>query len=451
LSRKLLPKQFHALAGERTLFQETARRAAAVRGAVAPLVICNDEHRFLAAEQLLEAGIERGTQILEPVGRNTAPAIAAAALAVCEAHGDGVLLVMPTDHLIADAEAFAATVGAALPYAADGGLVTFGIPPKHAATGYGYIERGESLADGIYRIARFVEKPDAARAGAFVAGGRHFWNAGIFAFTAQRYLEELAAQRPGVLEAVREAWNGRSSDLDFVRLARAPFSRAESISIDYAVMEGTQRGVVVPAGMGWSDVGAWAELHSVSEQDADGNTVMGDVLLQNVSGSLIRAEGRLVAALNVSGLVIVETADVVLVSDLAGAQDVKLLVEALEKSGRSEPTVHRRVHRPWGYYESIDAGAGYQVKRLMLHPGRAISLQRHAKRAEHWVVVSGSARVTRNKDTIHLAPNESTYIPLGSVHRLENAGSEPLFVIEVQSGGYLGEDDIERLDDPYRR
>jgi mannose-1-phosphate guanylyltransferase/mannose-6-phosphate isomerase len=369
-----------------------------------------------------------------------------------------LLLVLPTDHLIRDAQAFATAVAAALAHARDGALVTFGIPPKHAATGYGYIEQGEPLIGhgdarvaGVFRIARFVEKPDLARAEAFVAGGRHFWNAGIFLFLASRYLEELEAQRPDVLAAVRAAWDARYADLDFVRLAKQPFERAASVSIDYAVMEATRRGVVVRAEMGWSDVGAWAELHAVSPQDADGNAAHGDVLLANVAGSYVRAESRLVAALNVKGLAIVETADAVLVSDLAGAQQVKELVEAIEKQGRSEHLVHRRVHRPWGYYESIDSGAGYQVKRLMLKAGHAISLQRHAQRAEHWVVVSGRARVTRGEETIVLGPNQSTYIPLGAVHRLENAGAEPLFVIEVQSGSYLGEDDIERLDDPYRR
>lgn len=453
LSRALYPKQLLALTGAQTLLQETALRLKGIEGAAGPLVVCNHEHRFLIAEQLLEVGVEPAGIVLEPVGRNTAPAVAVAALRAVTADREAVLLVLPADHLIRDLVAFGAAIGTGVRAAEAGRLVTFGIRPLRAETGYGYIEQGVGLkgVEGTFEVARFVEKPSPEMAEDLVASGRHHWNSGIFAFRADVFLAELERHAPEVLAAAKAALEGATQDLDFTRLDADAFARAPSISIDYAVMEKTDRAAVIPVEMGWSDVGSWSALWEESEKTVEGNVLIGDVYAHDVAGSFIRSDGRLLAAIGVRDLIVVETQDATLIASKDRAQDVKGAVEHLEKNSRTEHISHVRVHRPWGWYQGMDAGPGFQVKRLMLKPGAKLSLQVHRKRAEHWVVVSGKARVTRERDVFELFPNQSTYIPPETRHRLENPGKEPLFVIEVQSGDYLGEDDIERFDDVYGR
>ena len=453
MSRRLLPKQFLPLAGERTMLQDTALRLEGVHGALAPILVSSGEHRFLVAEQFREIGGEGALQILEPVGRNTAPAVAVAALAAREQAPDALLLVLPSDHLIADLPAFHGAVRTALSLASEGSLVTFGITPIEPATGFGYIEQGPPLAGraGAFRVARFVEKPDPESARAMLAGGGYLWNSGMFVFPAARYLEELGRHRPDVLAAATASWSRGTRDLDFMRLEAEAFGACPSVSVDYAVMERTGNAAVVAADMGWNDVGSWTALWDVSAKDASGNVARGDVHLQDASGCYVRSESRLVSAIGTRNLLVVETDDAVLVADLDRAQEVKEVVAHLDRNNRSEHVSHRRVFRPWGYYDSIDAGERFQVKRIMVKPGETLSLQMHHRRAEHWVVVTGTARVTRGEEIIVLTENESTYIPLGTRHRLENPGSVPLHLIEVQSGDYLGEDDIVRFEDVYRR
>lgn len=453
LSRAMLPKQFLPLAGERTMIQETALRLAGMPDAAPPVVVSHFEQRFLAAEQLREVGVSSALHLLEPEAKNTAPAIAAAALCVAKADPEGLLLVLPSDHAIRDVPKFHAAVQRAVSLARQGRLVTFGMVPTEPATGYGYIQRGaaETGVAQAFRVAQFVEKPDAQRAQRFLDGGEHYWNSGMFLFGARRFIEELGKHRPGMLAAVERAVAKATRDLDFLRLDAAAFSECKAESVDYAVMELTRDASVVAAEFGWSDVGSWSALWALQPKDAQGNSIRGDVYLDRTTGCYVRAESRLVAAVGVKDLVIVETDDAVLVASKERAQDVKLAVEHLKASHREEHLTHSRVYRPWGYFESLDEGKGFQVKRLMVKPGAKISLQRHRRRAEHWVVVSGNARVTRDGEEILLGANQSTYIPLGTKHRLENAGNEPLFVIEVQSGDYLGEDDIERFADDYSR
>jgi mannose-1-phosphate guanylyltransferase / mannose-6-phosphate isomerase len=452
LSRTLLPKQFLALAGTQSMFQQTAGRLSALPGAMGPVVVSNMEQRFLAREQLREAGIEPSAHLLEPVGRNTAPAIAAAALVVARKDPQALLLVAPSDHVIRDQAAFADAVHRASVLASMGRLVTFGVVPTVPATGYGYILPGapEAGVKDAYSISRFVEKPDEERAREYIAQGA-YWNSGMFLFRACRYLEELRRFRPDIAAGVEAAIGTSTPDLDFVRLDEAAFSRCPAQSVDYAVMEKTEHASVVAARFEWSDVGSWRSLWSLSDKDAAGNSQLGDVVLDQASGCYVRAESRLVAALGVQDLVIIETGDAVLVANKDKAEDVKGVVEHLKAMDRPEQATHDRVYRPWGYYESIDSGPSYQVKRLMLKKGARISLQRHRRRAEHWVVVAGKAKVTRGEEQIVLGPNQSTFIPLGTIHRLENVGDSALFVVEVQSGDYLGEDDIERFDDDYKR
>jgi mannose-1-phosphate guanylyltransferase/mannose-6-phosphate isomerase len=453
MSRRLRPKQFLPLLSERSLLQETVMRLQGVQGARAPIVVSNSEHRFLVAEQLREIGVKPDVQILEPVGRNTAPAVAVAALHVHSRQPDACLFVLPSDHLIQDLPAFHAAIATALPLAASGSLVTFGITPREAFTGYGYIERGEPISDGkgSFKVRRFVEKPDLETARGYVSSGRFFWNSGMFVFQAARFLEELQRFRPDIAAAARAAWEAGKRDLDFLRLDSAAFEACPSDSVDYAVMERTSASAVVRADMGWSDVGSWAALWETGKKDESQNVVHGDVDLRDARGCYVRAESRLVSVLGAKDLVVVETDDAVLVADRARSQEVKEVVETLDRRARTEHVSHSRVYRPWGYYESIDAGDRFQVKRIMVKPGEALSLQMHHHRAEHWVVVSGTAKVTRNDETKLVAENESTYIPIGAKHRLENPGKTPLFLIEVQSGGYLGEDDIVRFDDRYQR
>jgi len=451
LSRELYPKQLLALTGQRTMIQDTALRLKGL-DAAPPVVVCNDAHRFLVAEQLRLINAAPKAIVLEPFGRNTAPAIALAALAALKTSGneDPVLLVLPADHVIRDVAAFQMAAVAAVTAAEKGQLVTFGVVPHAPETGYGYIKRGDSLGP-VYRIAQFVEKPNAERAAQFVTSGEHYWNSGMFVFRARRYLEELERFAPAIAVACRKAFEGAKSDLDFTRIDPAAFEACPSDSIDYAVMEKTAEAVVVPLDAGWSDVGSWASLHAASDADASGNVSHGDVLVEDSSNCYLYSESRLVAAVGLRNHVVVETKDAVLVAPKDRVQDVKALVNQLKEKGRYEHSLHREVFRPWGSYDSLENGNRFQVKRLSVKPGAVLSLQMHHHRAEHWVVVSGTARITRGEEEFILEENQSTYIPIGVKHRIENPGKIPLHIIEVQSGSYLGEDDIVRFEDRYGR
>jgi mannose-1-phosphate guanylyltransferase/mannose-6-phosphate isomerase len=454
LSRAALPKQLLPLVSEKTMLQETALRVAGRPELQPPLLVCGDEHRFLVAEQLREIGIKPTGILLEPEGRNTAPAVAAAAHFLLARDKEAVMLVLPADHVIIDTAAFHAAVSRALEVAlGQGALVTFGIDPTGPETGYGYIRRGGQVAghDGCYAVERFVEKPDAATAQSFLDDGNYSWNSGMFLFEASRYLEELAQFQPRIAKQTEAAMAGRHGDLDFCRMDTAAFAACPSDSIDYAVMEHTRHAVVVPATLGWNDVGSWSALWEVQQGDENGNVLRGDVYTDNVKNSLVRAESRMVALIGVQDLVVVETDDAVLVAHKDQVQQVKKVVEHLKASQRTEHLNHTRVYRPWGYYEGIDAGSRFQVKRIMVKPGEKLSLQMHHHRAEHWVVVRGTARITCGDTVKLLSENESTYIPIGVTHRLENPGKMPLDIIEVQSGSYLGEDDIVRFEDIYAR
>jgi mannose-1-phosphate guanylyltransferase/mannose-6-phosphate isomerase len=451
VSRESFPKQLWPLVSEHTLMQETALRADGP-GFAPPIVVCNNEHRFLIAEQLRDAGIRTPRIVLEPVGRNSAPAIAAAALLVAEDDPDAVLWMMAADASIADTAALQLALNAAATAARDGYVVTFGMQPTAPETGYGYIELGDPLkADGVYGVARFLEKPDASTAERFVATGRHLWNSGMFVFTARTLLRELETHAPDVLPAVRQAVAGRQDDLDFIRLEVEAFKACPSISIDYAVAERTSKAAVVPASLGWSDVGSWGALWELGQKDADGNVALGDVVLEGAENCYVRSDGMLAAVVGLKDAVVVVTEDVVLAMHRGQSQDVKKIVERLKAAKRPEAVAHNRCYRPWGYYESLIQGDRFQVKRIVVSPARQLSLQSHFHRAEHWVVVNGTARVTRDAETLIVRENESVYLPLGCVHRLENPGKIPLTLIEVQSGAYLGEDDIVRLQDTYGR
>jgi mannose-1-phosphate guanylyltransferase/mannose-6-phosphate isomerase len=454
LSRAALPKQLLPLASDKTMLQETALRVAGRPELQPPLLVCGDEHRFLVAEQLREIGIKPTGILLEPEGRNTAPAVAAAAHFLLAHDKEAVMLVLPADHVITDTDAFHAAINRALGVAlGQGALVTFGIDPTGPETGYGYIRRGAQLTgfDGCYAVERFVEKPDAATAQGFLDDGSYSWNSGMFLFEASRYLEELAHYQPRIVEQTAAAVAGRHGDLDFCRMDAAAFAACPSDSIDYAVMEHTKHAVVVPATLGWNDVGSWSALWEVQQGDENGNVLRGDVYTDNVTNSLVRAESRMVALIGVQDLIVVETDDAVLVAHKDQVQQVKKVVDHLKASKRTEHLNHTRVYRPWGYYEGIDAGSRFQVKRIMVKPGEKLSLQMHHHRAEHWVVVRGTARITCGETVKLLSENESTYIPIGVTHRLENPGKMPLDIIEVQSGSYLGEDDIVRFEDIYAR
>ncbi|AAZ97192.1 mannose-1-phosphate guanylyltransferase/mannose-6-phosphate isomerase [Thiobacillus denitrificans ATCC 25259] len=453
LSRAALPKQLLPLASERSLLQDTVLRLADFPDMAAPLMVCNVEHRFMIAEQMRQIGVHPSAIVLEPVGRNTAPAIAVAALRLSREDADALMLVLPADHLIGDIAAFHAAITRAADAAKHGYLATFGIVAATPETGYGYIRKGDALAEaaGAHAVAGFVEKPDLATAQQYVASGDYFWNSGMFLFRASDFLKELETLRPDILSASRAALDAAKPDLDFVRLDPVAFEACPSESVDYAVMEHTRRAAVVPADIGWNDIGAWSALWEVAEKDAAGNAVRGDVMLENAANNFVRAETRMVAMLGVSDLVVVETADVVLVANRDQVQDVKKLVDRLKAAKRCEHLVHKQVYRPWGWYEGIDGGDRFQVKRIMVKPGEKLSLQMHHHRAEHWVVVSGTASVTCGDEVMLLAENQSTYIPLGTTHRLENPGKVDLHMIEVQSGTYLGEDDIVRFEDVYKR
>ncbi|HEX7380889.1 MAG TPA: mannose-1-phosphate guanylyltransferase/mannose-6-phosphate isomerase [Nevskiaceae bacterium] len=448
-SRTLYPKQFQQLMGEGSMLQQTLGRLTGLDHDPA-CVVCNEVHRFLVAEQLQAAAWSDSEILLEPAARDTAPAIALAALAAQDDGADPLLLVLPADHVIADIAAFQRTLAVVLRLADSGKLVTFGIVPTGPETGYGYIQRGEASAGG-YRISAFVEKPDAPTANRYVTSGEYFWNSGMFAFRASRYLEELARFEPAILSACQAAFAGATRDLGFCRVDAEAFARCPAKSVDYAVMERTDAAVVVPLDAGWSDIGSWSALWSAGKKDVDGNVLQGDVVVDGCSNSLVRADSRLVVALGVNDLVIVETKDAVLVACRSEIQRIKQLVARLKAQGRAEPDTHREVSRPWGKYDSVDIGARHQVKRITVKPGGKISLQMHHHRAEHWVVVAGTAEVTNGDRKYLVTENESTFIPIGCVHSLENVGVIPLELIEVQSGSYLGEDDIVRLEDRYGR
>lgn len=451
LSRELNPKQFLPLAGEHSLLAQTALRAQVLPGSGGPIVICNDEHRFMVAEQLRQQEITPRSIILEPVGRNTAPAVAVAALKALEESPEAVLLVLPADHVIKDVEAFAEAVNVGMRQAANGKLVTFGIIPESPETGYGYIRRAAESVEGCYPIEEFVEKPTLEVASGYVASGDYLWNSGMFLLGAKAFLQELKSFAPEILSAVEAAMAGASSDLDFVRLDKEAFEACPSDSIDYAVMEKTRLGMVVPLTCGWSDVGSWSSLWEVGEKDADGNVSHGDVITHDSRDSYVYSGSRLVTAVGVDNIVVVETADAVMVADKSKVQNIKAIVSALKTQQRDEYQSHKKVYRPWGSYESLVSANRFQVKRIIVKPGEKLSLQLHNHRAEHWIVVSGTAVVTCGDKEFILSEDQSTYIPLGTKHRLANTGVIPLELIEVQTGSYLGEDDIVRFEDVYGR
>jgi mannose-1-phosphate guanylyltransferase/mannose-6-phosphate isomerase len=453
MSRTLYPKQLLSLLGQDSLLQQTVRRVADRQGFAAPLLVANEEHRFIIAEQLREIAAVPRALLLEPVGRNTAPAACIAALALTEAEPDPLMLVMPSDHTIGDLAAFADAVEGAATAARAGALVSFGITPQRAETGYGYIRRGSELdgAKGVFAVAEFVEKPGPEQAQAYVASGEHSWNSGMFLFPARVYLDELERLRPDMVAACRDALATAQRDSDFVRLGREAFAACDSDSIDYAVMEHTRRAAVVPVSMGWSDVGSWDALWEMGDKDQHGNSIEGNVVAEDARNCYLRSEAGLVAAIGIEDLVVVSTADAVMVAPRNRTQDVKKLVARLVKDRRDEADALPTVHRPWGTFTSLHNGHRVQVKHIMVKPGGKLSLQMHHHRAEHWVVVQGTARIRRGDQETMLSEDQSTYIPIGTAHRLENPGKIPLHLIEVQSGSYLGEDDIVRLEDSYGR
>ena len=451
LSRESFPKQLLALAGPKTMLQETALRVADPALFHPVMVVANAEHRFVIAEQLREAGGPAPTIVLEPMAKNTAPAVAAAALIAQESDPDALILVMPADHAVPDKAGFLAAVRAGAPAAQAGALVLFGIAPDSAATGYGYIRAGDALEGEARSVEAFVEKPDQTTAEGYLADGRYSWNSGIFLLPAKSVIAELEAHAPAVIAAVRQALSAAKKDLDFIRLDPEAFAQSPSISIDYAVMEKTAKAAVVPSQFVWSDVGAWSALWKLGARDDADNVLIGDVLAEDTRGAYVRTEGPLVATVGVEDLIVVATPDAVLVAHKHKDQDVKKIVERLKASNHATAVQNRRVYRPWGWYEGVDAGERFQVKRILVKPGEKLSLQKHFHRAEHWVVVNGTAEVHLDGEQKLLGENESVYIPLGSTHRLCNPGKVPLNLIEVQSGAYLGEDDIVRFEDIYAR
>jgi mannose-1-phosphate guanylyltransferase / mannose-6-phosphate isomerase len=450
LSREMYPKQLLALTSKQTMLQDTATRLNGIAGAAAPIVVCNEAHRFTVAEQLRALNIQAAGILLEPMGRNTAPAVALAALKALEISSAATLVVAPADHVMRDTRGFQQAAVVAATLAAEGKLVTFGIVAHAPETGYGYIRREEGNGPA-FAVAQFMEKPPLHLAQQFVASGDYYWNSGMFVFTAERYLAELAAFAPDILQAATAAFKAAQTDLDFVRIDKAEFAKCRSESIDYAVMEKTKDALVLPLDVGWSDVGSWSSLFDALPADEQGNVLQGDVMVHDTHDCYVHSTSRLVAAVGMDNHIIVETKDAILVAPKDRVQDVKDLVGMLKKSGRSESALHREVFRPWGSYDSIDNGERFQVKRLSVKPGGVLSLQMHHHRAEHWIVVQGTARITCNEKTFLLSENESTYIPIGASHRIENPGKVPLHIVEVQSGSYLGEDDIVRFEDNYGR
>jgi len=451
LSRNTYPKQFLNLLEDGSLFQATLGRTADLTSEP-PVVVTNDQHRFLVAEQIRQCGIDNPTIILEPAGRNTAPAIAVAALKIMQDNSPPpLMLVLPADHNINDTAAFMNAVETGSSAASQGKLVTFGIVPDRPETGYGYIRADQKSDSEAVPVNQFVEKPDQEKAKSYLASGDYYWNSGMFLFRADAYLDELGKHNPEMLAACEQAIKHSELDLDFFRLDKAAFESSPSDSIDYAVMEKTDKAWVVPLEAGWSDVGSWSSLASLNQQNHHDNITHGDTLIKDSKNCMVYSDHRLVTAVGVDDLVIVETSDAVLVTTKERAQDVKAIVDHLKEDTRTEAVEHRKIYRPWGHYDSIDAGERFQVKRIVVNPGSELSLQKHHHRAEHWIIVSGTAEVTRDEDVLMLTENQSTYIPLGSVHRLANRGKIPLELIEVQSGSYLGEDDIVRLSDNYGR
>jgi len=451
LSRTHYPKQFIPLVGETSLLAQTLERVSGVSSGAAPLVVCNENHRFMTAAVLEQCQQTASAILLEPEGRNTAPAIAVAALEALAIGDDPVLLVLAADHVITDVAAFERSVLLAESAAMRDQLVTFGITPSRPETGYGYIRAGEMVGDGIFEVASFVEKPSLETATDYVESGEYYWNSGMFLFRARRYLNELEAVRPKMLVAARAAHAKAVRDGVFVHLDGEAFGNCPNESVDYAVMEEAKQTAMVTLNAGWSDIGSWSALHEATALDEQGNAVRGDVMLMDTENSYVYADQGLVTTVGIKGLVVVSTPDALLVASRDRVQDVRKLVQRLSDEERTEQAHHTKVYRPWGHYEAIDQGDGYQVKRLVVDAGKRISLQRHQHRSEHWVVVRGSARVTLETTTFDLATNESTYIAAGAIHRLENAGFQPLEVIEVQTGAYLGEDDIERFEDDFNR
>ncbi|MFT9332170.1 MAG: mannose-1-phosphate guanylyltransferase/mannose-6-phosphate isomerase [Acetobacter persici] len=452
MSRASFPKQLWSLVSERSMLQETVLRGQAA-GFAPPVIVCNEDHRFLIAEQLREVLVEDASIMLEPVGRNSAPAITAAALLVTQTHPDAVLWMMAADADIKKSEALTQAMTKAVQAAEAGRVVTFGMAPTRPETGYGYIEKGAPLpgVDGVFAIKSFREKPVQAVAEEFLKDGNYFWNSGMFVFRADVLLDEMRRYAPQVVESVTAAFEKRKTDLDFIRLDKAAFAQAPDISIDYAIAEKTQVSAVIPADLGWSDVGSWDALWDISPKTPDGNVLLGDVLTEDAHGCYIRSEGPLTAVTGVDDVVVVVTADAVLVTHKDRAQDVKKLVDRLKTDGRGEASEHQKNYRPWGFYEGLIRNERFQVKRIVVNPGGKLSLQKHFHRAEHWVVVGGVALVTKGDEEILVREDESVYLPQGCVHRLENPGKIPLTLIEVQSGAYLGEDDIIRLEDSYNR
>ena len=453
VSRKHYPKQFIPLRDDRSLFQDTVKRVQSLNNGIqTPIVICNDEHRFMAAEQLRMEGVEQSDIMLEPVGRNTAPAIALAAMCALQRDENSVLLVLPADHILNDQEKFQQAVKIAAGLAEENNLVTFGISPTRPETGYGYIQAGAPINDGNARqVESFIEKPNLAKAQEYYDSGDYSWNSCMFMFKAAIYLDELSRFEPEMAECVKAAYAAREKDLDFIRIGKESFTDCKSESIDYAVMEHTQNAAVVPLSCEWNDVGSWHALWESFSHDENNNAVIGDVILDECEGCLVHSSNRLIAAVGLKDTVIVETTDAIMVSSHDQSQNIKKIVNRLSAAERDEAEIHTRVYRPWGNYESIDSADCYQVKRITVKPGERLSLQKHHHRAEHWVVVKGTALVTCGEKEFQLAENESTFIPVGEIHRLENPGKIPLELIEVQSGTYLGEDDIERFDDKYGR
>src|SRR3984885_3214300 len=447
LSREMYPKQLLALTGKQTMLQDTAARLATITGAVAPIVVCNEAHRFTVAEQLRAMEMPASAILLEPSGRNTAPA---GALAALDIDADATLIVAPADHVIRDVRKFSRAADIAVALAQRDKLITFGIVAHAPETGYGYIRRGEG-AGPAYPVAQFTEKPPLDLAVQFVASGDYYWNSGMFVFKASRYLSELAAFAPDILAACTAAYKAAKADLDFVRIDKAEFAKCRSESIDYAVMEKTKDALVLPLDVGWSDVGSWSSLFDALPADEEGNVLQGDVMVHDTHDCYVHSTSRLVAAVGMEDHIIVETKDAILVAPKDRVQDVKDLVAKIKKSGRTESSLHREVFRPWGSYDSIDSGERFQVKRLSVKPGGVLSLQMHHHRAEHWIVVQGTARITCGEKTFLLSENESTYVPIGASHRIENPGKVPLHIVEVRSGTYLGEDDIVRYEDNYGR
>ena len=455
LSREQYPKQLLPLVGANTLFQDTVLRLKNISSIHELLVICNENHRFIVAEQLQQIELENAKLILEPIGRNTAPAVAIAALQALAMDKEAALLVLPADHIFGNVEVFIEAVQLAESFAAEK-LITFGIVPRSAETGYGYLKKGEAVttADSsakTYELVQFVEKPDQDRANAYVKSGDYYWNSGMFMFKAQRYLDELRQHAPEIYKSCIKSFDGRLEESDFTRVDSHAFQSCPSDSIDYAVMEKAKDAVVIPLDADWNDVGAWSALWEVEQKSADGNVISGDVYTLDVHDSYINSNGRLIAAVGLDNCIIVDTDDAVLVASKDKVQDVKEVVNQLRADNREEVSLHKKVYRPWGNYESIASDKRFQVKRITVKPGAALSLQKHHHRAEHWVVVSGTALITRGDEKFTLSENQSTYIPLGVVHRMENPGKIALSIIEIQSGSYLGEDDIVRLEDKYGR